>query len=91
MLLYTVWEGLMVCGAGVGGLACGKALLVAKKHSDTTKTLLSYTAACSVVGVALGVGVAAYRRAPLYAYGLSAGANFALGSFTFFGETLIPW
>ncbi len=70
----------------MGGLACGKAVTIAKCHPDTAKTLLAYSAASSLVGVALGVGMAAYRKAPLHIYGFSTGANFALCSFTFFGE-----
>ena len=73
---------------GVGGLVCSKAVSVARSYPDTTKTLLSYSAASSLVGVALGVGVASYRKAPIYVYGFSAGANFALCSFTFFGEII---
>lgn len=68
------------------GLACGKGLHVASAHPDTAKTLLSYTAVSAVVGATFGVGVAYYRKAPLHVYGLSAGANFALCSFAFFGE-----
>lgn len=71
---------------GLGGLACGRAFSIAKEHPDTTRPLLACTAGSALVGVALGVSVAAYRKAPLHVYGLSLGANFALCSFTFFGE-----
>lgn len=74
---------------GVGGLACGKAVTVAQKHPDTAKLLLSYSAASSLVGVALGVSLAAYRKTSLFIYGFSAGANFAICSLTFFG--MVPY
>ena len=77
------------CSAGVGGLVCGKAVTVAKNHPDTARRFLSYSAASSLVGVALGVSIAAYRKASLSVYGFSAGANFAVCSLTFFGETPI--
>ena len=68
------------------GLLCGKAITVAKRHPDTAKVLLTYSAASSLGGVALGVAVASYRKGPIYVYGFSAGINFAICSFTFFGE-----
>lgn len=73
---------------GLGGLVCGRAASTAKDHPDTALPLLACTAGSAVVGVALGVGVAVYRKAPVHVYGLSVGANFALCSFTFFGEMI---
>ena len=74
-----------MCAAGVGGLLCGNLTVIARKHSNTTTYLLGCTAAFSTVGVATGVGVAMYRKAPIHVYGISVGANFAVSSFSFFG------
>lgn len=71
--------------AGVVGVACGKAISVARENPSIAHSLLSYSAASAVLGATLGVGVAYYRKMPLHLYGLSVGANFALCSFTFFG------
>ena len=71
---------------GVGGVACGKTAALLKDHPDITLPLLTSTAGSALVGVALGVGVAVYRKAPVHVYGLSVGANFAVCSFAFFGE-----
>lgn len=70
----------------MGGLVCGKGIQVAARNVETTQSLLTYTALCSAVGATLGVGVAYYRKLPLHIYGISVGANFALLSFTFFGN-----
>lgn len=75
--------------AGVGGFLCGRLFVLAKKNPNITLPLLGYTAAFTTVGVATGVGVAFYRKAPLHVYGISVGANFGVTSFTYFGETQI--
>lgn len=65
---------------------CGRAASFAQQHPETAQPVLACTAGSAVVGVVVGVGVAVYRKAPVHIYGLSVGANFALCSFTFFGE-----
>ena len=77
-----------ICVLGLGGLVCGKAASFAKQHPETAQPILACTAGSAVVGVALGVGVAVYRKAPVHIYGLSVGANFVLCSFVFFGEVI---
>lgn len=74
-----------MCAAGVGGVLCRNLFEIAKKHSDTTTYLLGCTTGVSTVGVATGVGVALYRKAPIHLYAISLGANFAVSSFSFFG------
>ena len=61
-LTYLVQE--LVVSSAVGSSS------LAKKNPNITLPLLGYTAAFTTVGVATGVGVAFYRKAPLHVYGI---------------------
>ena len=71
---------------GVAGLVGGKLASLARDNPETAKPLLLCTAASSAVGVATGICVAWYRKAPLHVYAISVGTNFAVSSFAFFSE-----
>ncbi len=63
-----------------------KGMKFSRDNPDVAKPIIRHTAALSGVGVAFGVGVALYRKSPVHVYALGVGLNFALCSFTFFGE-----
>lgn len=77
------WKSLVA--AGVAGYGCGQVYSLMKRHPDTVRPILQCSAVAGIIGAALGLGIAKYRRNPALVYTVSVGANFTVVSATFFG------
>ena len=72
---------------GAAGLACGKLYSLYRRDEPVmVRPLVHCSLLGGAAGVALGLGVASYRRLPSHVYALSVGANFAVTTGIFLSE-----